>query len=66
LGATERVCVLVQRSCWTLSSSLLTNQQFINCAFLENTFPGTWPCALRLPCVCVARAARACTEHAFL
>jgi hypothetical protein len=37
LGATERVCQLVQRSCWTLSTSLLTNQQFINCAFLERT-----------------------------
>ena len=49
LGATERVCVLVQRSGSTLSSSLLTNQQFINCAFLENTFPCTTPCALRLP-----------------
>jgi hypothetical protein len=49
LGATERVCVLVQRSGSTLSSSLLTNQQFINCAFLENTFPSTTPCALRLP-----------------
>jgi hypothetical protein len=49
LGATERVCVLVQRSASTLSSSLLTNQQFINCTFLENTFPCTPPCALRLP-----------------
>ena len=53
LGATERVCQLVQRSCWTLSTSLLTNQQFINCAFLENTSPSTYPVpclALRLPC----------------
>jgi hypothetical protein len=51
LGATERVCVLVQRSCWTLSTSLLTNQQFINCAFLENTSPCTLPC-LPAPCAC--------------
>ena len=57
LGATERVCQLVQRSCWTLSTSLLTNQQFINCAFLENTSPSTYPVpclALRLPCTRVA------------
>ena len=56
LGATERVCQLVQRSCWTLSTSLLTNQQFINCAFLENTSPSTYLCAL--PCSALTLYAR--------
>ncbi len=55
LGATERICQPVQRSCWTLSTSLLTNQQFINCAFLENTSPCTLPLCLPLLRVC-ARA----------
>ena len=37
LEGTERVCLLGQRSCPPPSTSQLTNQQFINCAFLERT-----------------------------
>ncbi len=37
LEGTERVCLLGQRSCPHPLTSQLTNQQFINCAFLERT-----------------------------
>jgi hypothetical protein len=64
LEATERVRQPVQRS--TLSTSLLTNQQFINCAFLENTSPCTHLCpALTLPKCLRALGTRACTDPRF-
>ncbi len=44
MEGTERVCLLGQRSCPPPSTSLLTYQQFINCAFLENTSPCTPLC----------------------
>ena len=52
LEGTERVCLLGQRSCPPPSTSQLTNQQFINCAFFENTSPCTPLCVPSLyPCL---------------